>query len=392
MNRFRSGGLTHNLLTFSMRRFSILAVSITAVLVVLLAQLTSGAAAIRPSSSAQAAVSGPVNGGQVVGLAANVSAIGGGQTSTRLQQIATRAGARWLREEFRWSLIEPRRGRFAWKRYDHFMLDAARKGFHVLPLLVGAPKWSGPAWNSIPSNPAAFAAYTAAVVKRYGPHGTLWARHPALAAYGATTYEVWNEPYYPGGNNNRYDPARYIRLFKAAVTAGRGADPSTKYLLEADEAGRETKGGVWLTWINEIYRDEHNLNNYFDGVAIHPYGNDVTGLKAPAFNQLRRVELLRKYFVQHGASNKPLWITEVGWSTCTHGGPLCVSPNRQASDTRTLFKYVHSTWSSYVAGVFLFTFQDYGGNKSNPYDNYGLTRLNRSAKPALAAFRAGALG
>jgi len=320
-------------------------------------------------------------------LVANASGWGGDGTAGRLDQVSSDTGTHWLREEFLWSRIEPQHGQFDFSYYDHFMLLAAQNDFHVLPLLDDTPSWAGPNWNTIPSDPSDYAAYVAAVVKRYGPGGSFWSAHPELSSTAApNTYELWNEPYQPGGNDNTYDPGRYARLVKAATTAGRDANPHTKYLL-ADEVTGQQVGSTWVPWIDALYQAVPDLNKYFDAVAIHPYGTDVTSLKAPGFGQLRRTELLRSALVSHGAADKPLWITEVGWSTCSHGS-LCVSTTQQATNTTQLFHYLHTTWAPYVKAVFLYNYQDISNDNTSSFDNYGLTTTNDTPKPALTIYKA----
>ncbi|HET6866472.1 MAG TPA: hypothetical protein VFH80_11200, partial [Solirubrobacteraceae bacterium] len=138
-----------------------------------------------------------------------------------MDQVAAAAAPPWIRQEFDWSLIEPQPGTFDFSRYDQFMLLTAQHRVHVLPLLFVTPSWAGPSENSIPSDPSGYAAYVAAVVGRYGPHGSFWTQHPDLAGYAIQTFELWNEPYYDNGNNGEYDPGRYARMVKAAALAGR---------------------------------------------------------------------------------------------------------------------------------------------------------------------------
>ncbi len=178
----------------------------------------------------------------------------------------------------------------------------------------------------------------AAVVKRYGPHGSFWAAHPELANAAVQTFELWNEPYYPQFNNGDYNPGRYARLVKAASAAGHAADSSAKFLLAAENTTKLV-GGTWVWWVDALYQAVPDLNKYFDGVAVHPYGTDLTNVQFPTpgkaydgDSQIRRLESIRAEFVRHGGSDKPFWITEIGWPTCTNGGSdRCTTPSGQAA-------------------------------------------------------------
>jgi hypothetical protein len=326
-------------------------------------------------------------GGLIVGLNANVAGSGGSSTTARIDHVTSQSGTKWLREEFVWSTVEPTAGIFDFSRYDHFMLIAARHDKHVLALLDGTPDWAGATWNTIPSNPSGYATFVAAIVGRYGPHGSLWREHPGLAAYGIQAFELWNEPYFDNGDSGDYDPARYAELVKAAVTAGRAVDRSATFLLSSEVTGRLV-GSRWVTWIDALYQALPDLNKYFDGVAIHPYGRKLTELDGLGSNEMRRTELLRAAFVAHGAADKPLWITEVGWPTCTTGSDRCTDLAGQAASLTALIAYVRTPWAAYIKAVFVYHFEDFAGDPGDPENDYGLTTSDGLAKPALAIFRA----
>ena len=105
----------------------------------------------------------------------------------------------------------------------------------------------------VPADPSAYAAYVAAVVGRYGPHGTFWTAYPALAGYAIGTFELWNEPYDDSGNNGDYDPGGYARMVKAAAIAGRQADPDAHFLLAAENQA-QLVGSNWVWWIDALYQ------------------------------------------------------------------------------------------------------------------------------------------
>jgi polysaccharide biosynthesis protein PslG len=330
--------------------------------------------------------------GLVVGLNASVS--GWANMSGRMSQVASQAGPKWIRQEFDWSQIEPSRGTFDWSRYDQFMTVTAQAGVRVLPDLMDTPSWDGASWNAIPSDPSDYATFVAAVVARYGPHGTFWAAHSTLTAYPVQTFELWNEPYYSNGNNGVYDPGAYARMVKAAAIAGRSADSGAQFLLAAENTS-QLVNSTWVWWVDALYQAVPDLNNYFDGVAVHPYGDDLTSLSFPTvgvayngYNQVRRVESIRQEFVNHGASDKPLWLTEIGWPTCSSGSTRCTTQAGQASDLTAVFNYARGSWSSYVKAVFVYCFQDNGADSTNSENDYGLVDYNGNPKAALSVFKA----
>jgi hypothetical protein len=328
----------------------------------------------------------------VIGLDASVA--GWSDMAGRISDVLSASGAKWLREDFDWSEIEPQQGTFEFSHFDQYMLLAAQHHTHVLPLLFDTPSWAGPSDSAIPADPSAYAAYVAAVVGRYGPHGSFWAQHPSLAAYAIQTFELWNEPYYSNGNNGAYDPGRYARLVKAAAIAGRQADPSARFLLAAENQA-QLVGGTWVWWVDALYQAVPDLNNYFDGVAVHPYGTDFTSLSFPTpgvayegYEQVRRVEAIHQEFAAHNAANKPLWITEIGWPTCSSGSDRCTTPAGQAADLSTVFNDARTSWKNYLQAVFVYSYDDsHAEDPNEPESDYGLAYNNGTPKPALSVFR-----
>jgi hypothetical protein len=332
------------------------------------------------------------SGGLIVGLNANVSGWGGASTADRLERVIAQTDTRWLRENFVWSTIEPQPGVFDFSYYDHFMLIAARHGEHVLALLYGTPAWAGPSESAIPADPADYAAYVAAVVNRYGPHGSFWGTHPDLARSAIQVVELWNEPFGSSYDNGVYDPGRYARLVRAAGAAAHAADPSVNVLMASEMQTARDANGNWQWWTDAMYQAVPDLNNYFDGVAMHDYGNDtrtlrpiVPGQPYPNYGRTMRIENLRHQFVAHGAADKPFWITEIGWSTC-NDSPDCVSPAQQEDNLATFLNDARGMWSNWVQAVFVYHYTD-GPDPSNVQDAYGLTNYNGTPKPALRVFR-----
>jgi hypothetical protein len=346
-------------------------------------------AAAGPAGSRIDASEGPGGGRPLrVGLNANTQAYGA--RAGAAQDRARATGARWLREDFEWDLVQPRPNEWDWSRYDGVVAGAAARGMVVLPLLSGSASWAAPAWNVFPPDRAAYGEYVARVVARYGPGGTFWRSRPALAEYAPTHFELWNEPYLELFSIDRVDPARYARLVRTAVAAGRAANPRARFLIEADTF--YTAGpGDYRNWIHDMYRAVPGLSRWFDGVAVHPYSSerspDVYTPRRPTRWQFRRIEEERAAFVSHGAADKPFWITEIGWSTCG-GDTDCVSEGVQAANIARVFELARTRYRSFVEAVFVYHLDDWGpADGSNKDYWFGLTRRDGSRKPAFAAVR-----
>jgi polysaccharide biosynthesis protein PslG len=314
--------------------------------------------------------------------------------ASRMNQIESQTSAKSMREAFHWNQIETSNGTYNFSRYDTLVTLAAQNNVHLLADLLDTPSWAGPTDNTIPDDPTAYASFVATVVGRYGPSGSFWSSHPTVPKVPITTFELWNEPYYSNGDNGDYNPGRYARLVKAAGAAGHAADPAARFLIAAENQCALVNG-TWVWWVDALYQAVPDLNNYFDGVAVHPYGTDLTNVSYPTpgqayngYSQIRRVESIRQEFVNHGASNKALWITEIGWPTCTAGGSdRCTTPTGQASEIQTVFNYARTTWKPYVQAVFLYGYQDNNANTADPENDYGLVDYGGNAKPSLSTFK-----
>ena len=262
--------------------------------------------------------------------------------------------------------------------YDAQFTAAAQRGQMLLPLI------NGPG-NKYTSDFTALANYSAALSARYGPGGTYWRAHPEFSGSLAPRYfEVWNEPY--GNWYDTVNPPAYVRMLKAIVDAGRDANPASRYLLPAVVLPGYTDGRA--TWVDDIYRAEPNLNAWFDGIATHPYSGNKPP-DDPGIGMATQLDNLESKFRAHGAGDKPIWITEMGWGTCT-GNSQCVSESTQASYYSKLFSLLKSRPE--VTGLLTYNFRGNGSNQSSPEQFYGLERGDGSHKPAFDVYRAAATG
>ena len=181
---------------------------------------------------------------------------------------------------------------------------------------------------------------------------------------------------------NGIDPARYANLAIAAADAGRAANPSTKYLASA--ADMDSRGHDWT---RGMFAARPDLASHVDGFAIHPYSPDLTTYGAPQADSFRRnLEQTQAALSENGAADKPIWITELGWSTCTTSSD-CVTEQQQEDLTRQLGQILDTTYSGSVRALFLFSFSEGDASDDSVQGRFGLTRQNGDPKPAYDALR-----
>jgi polysaccharide biosynthesis protein PslG len=294
--------------------------------------------------------------------------------------LAAQTGVQAVREDLSWALTEPHENQYDWSNYDAVVRTATETGLMVLPVLDDAPSWASPGEGCLPANAATYAAFTAATVDRYGPGGQFWRENPALPERPLVWYELWNEPW--DADCNR-DPATYARMVVAAVNAGRAVNPSVRFLLGADTSFH-TLAGRREDWIAGMYAAVPDLGDYFDAVSVHPYGADpdVYTPGSDTDNEPARLEQVHAELAAHGDGDKPLWVTEIGWSTCS-GTSGCVTEATQAQYLNEFLHDAETTWRSYVRAVFVYDLRDIAPSPAEDREAwFGLLRPDLSRKPA----------
>lgn len=318
--------------------------------------------------------------GLVVGVIANALDGGAARTADRVRAV----GVRWLREELPRADIEPVRGRYELARTDELLVELARRGIRVLPVLYGTPAWAGPERDALPRDLGAWRGYVAAVTRRYGPGGTLWREHPELdARLAPTTWEVWNEPYFPQFSGGDPDPARYARL--VAATA-RAAAPGVE-LLAALELTYARRDGTTGNWTRELLAAVPSLDGMVGAYAVHPYSaGPPRDDSPPPAERFRRFVGIERELTAGTGGPRPLWFTEIGWSTCT-ARPPCVSRLRQARYLADAYHLVATTYRAWVRAFFVYRFDDGAGDPADPQNAYGVLGAGARPKPALEVLR-----
>jgi hypothetical protein len=247
-------------------------------------------------------------------------------------QRLQRGGVDSARISMDWGGVQPARGGpYNWTTIDPVIAKAATAGIEVLPFLNAAPAWAVPAvWvpgsshtvkapSHLPAAGAAAAAWSSfvsAAVARYGRNGAFWAENPTVPVRPIRTWQIWNEP------NFKYfvarpNPAEYGRLVKLSYTALKSVDPGAKLLLggmfSRPKGGKSTKEKPKRAYfasdfLEQMYETTPGIKAKFNGVALHPYTGKYQEL-TPEIEEVRDVQKA------HGDATKPLWITELGWSS-----------------------------------------------------------------------------
>ncbi len=252
-------------------------------------------------------------------------------TARQLERLQ-RGGVESIRIPIIWSAVQPRRnGVENWSSVDALVAGATAAGIEVLPFVVGAPPWAvhsvwvpgsdrtvkAPAHLPIAgAGGAAWTAFLEQAVARYGPNGAFWSENPLLTPRPIRSWQVWNE------ENFKYfvaqpDPAEYGQLIKISSAAIKAVDPGAKVILgglfsrppEAYFKKRRPPEAYFATeFLTQMYEKTPGLGNDFTAVALHPYSATYQEMAVD-------IEELREVLKVRNEAAKPLWITEMGWSS-----------------------------------------------------------------------------
>ena len=194
-----------------------------------------------------------------------------------------KAGMGWVRCDFEWQKIEPRKGQWDFSYFDRVVEECEAAGVMLLPILDYWTWWASPAHEHLDD----WASYVRKVVTRYGR------RLPVV--------EVWNEQNNPPMWKNP-NPTNYVALLRRTYETVKEVDPGIVVAFGGT-------AGVPLGYIEEVYR--LGGARWFDIMNIHPYSHP----HAPEGNLDANLEKLRKLMARYGDAGKPVWISEIGWST-----------------------------------------------------------------------------
>jgi hypothetical protein len=186
--------------------------------------------------------------------------------------------------------------------------SAAAHGITVLPILFRSPAFYArthpKGWACAPGSNIPFAAFARALVRRYGPRGTLWKERPGLRRLPLRSWQVWNEPnlrqYWCGRPNAK----RYVAMLKAVGGAIKREDRGAE-LVTAGLPPSKLGGAVRIgRYIRQLYAA--GAARHFDTLAINSYAKDHKELGA----LLRSIRGLTD---RRGDRRARIWITELGW-------------------------------------------------------------------------------
>jgi Big-like domain-containing protein len=259
--------------------------------------------------------------------------------------------------------------------FQGVVTGAGQRGMKVIFVVTGNPDSS-----NTPPDPTAFANLVAD-----------FAGHMQLVG-GAAAYEVWNEEDETDFWGAAVDAGRYAAILKAGYPRIKQADPGAKVLL-----GPLT--GNNYNFLGQVYAA--GAGSSFDAASVH---TDTACLVDPPSSFYREdgkvarfsflgFRSVRDVMVDNGDAAKPIWMTELGWTTttttCSRGmwAGQKASGVTEAAQAANLKEAYHCLASyPYVETGLWFTLRDTTVH-ADELNHYGLTRADSSHKPSWDAFR-----
>lgn len=198
--------------------------------------------------------------------------------------LLEKGGIGWVRCDFDWGEIQPKREEWRFAHIDDAVQRAEDHHVQILPILDYSAPWATPAWKHMED----WLVYVRTTVARYRGRIRFW--------------EVWNEANLDVQGRNMPDPKVYAAFLCATYREIKAVDPEASVLV----------GGlsqIPLDYLEGFY--QAGGKNGYDIMNVHPY-RDASPEGGALYDDLRRLTAVMQ---RHGDGGKPVWITEIGYAT-----------------------------------------------------------------------------
>lgn len=146
----------------------------------------------------------------------------------------------------------------------------------------------------------------------------------------------------------------YARFVREAYKIVKEIDPSIEFVIGGTS-------GTPLEWLGKVIELSEGC---FDAVSIHPYGMKTSPEESQRYEAILSV---RQLMNNYGAADKPIWISEMGWSTGW------VSYEEQAAFNSQIYA-ICSIPELKIDSVIYYDFHDDGYMPEDQENNFGFIR------------------
>lgn len=298
----------------------------------------------------------------------------------RALEMMVDAGIGWVRLNWSWKDFQPVEGAFQFEQFDTVAALAAEHNIELLPILTAVPAWASTAPEALiaergnlspvdryrPRSMEDWLTYVRTVVERYDGDGV----EDAPDSPRLTHWEVWNEPnlalFWPPEAN----AAEYVALLAATHEAILAADPSATVILGG-------LSGSGVDYLEQVY--DAGGAPYFDIVSVHLYVHPSLGSSEGLQSALAST---RQVMNSNGDGEKPLWLTEIGWSDAPNAWG---QPTASQDEIAALLTEVYRLPLE-ADKIFWYDFRNIVDNSPDVEHNFGLVNHDFSPKPAYATY------
>ncbi len=255
----------------------------------------------------------------------------------KLIPLMDKLGVGWNREGIWWNFYEPKKGEYRMpERAEYTNKMFHDYGIDQMLILSGSSPWYGMP-NKLPDGEVAetgFLNYIRAQVTEL--KGQIHC------------YELMNE------TNAHKSADWYARLTRGAYKIVKEIDPSITFVIGGTS-------GTPLEWLREVMTKAEGC---FDAVSIHPYGMQTSPEESKRYEAILSV---RELMNSCGAADKPINISEMGWSTGW------VSYEKQAAFNSQIYAIATSPELG-CDNIMYYDFHDDGYMPEDQENNFGFIR------------------
>ncbi|MGG1515630.1 glycosyl hydrolase [Paenibacillus oryzisoli] len=261
------------------------------------------------------------------------------------------SGTKWIRLSPTWGSIETSKGVYnnaLLTKLDDIVNRLTEGGVMIDWILGYTAPWA----SSMPGDPAA---------SSYKPAN--WADWEDFVGFIADryhnqimTWEVWNEPDHTGFWKS--STTDYKTLLQKAYNKLKVVNPKNKVLMGGLAIISNNGGlGGWFDSLMGLGQ----VGNYFDVINYHAYGTSAE--LVDQYNGM--IDVINKYASEIG--NKPIWITETGYSTLGGSGK-----EWNKADYADQLYVMNKRWPK-IEKMFWYNYRNTASSPVNPTeDNFGL--------------------
>jgi len=164
-------------------------------------------------------------------------------------------GCEWIRIDFDWRSLEPKRGSFNWNPYDNAVKQSKSKGLKTYVTLSYVPKWLNEDHRTCP-DVFNWVYFCTKVAARYGNQ--------------IDVYSLWNEP-----NLDAYSKISLNDYVNVVLKSGSNSIKSVNPNLQVAAGDISTLGSAdWNKWMHELKKH----TDLFDVFSWHVYDNSANNI------------------------------------------------------------------------------------------------------------------